>query len=220
MTKDELVLNYPTLFHMAEDGSWESIKRFGLLSTTALLNLFQIDGTFRTAIESQRRPNSVAIRNPTLGVAVIRDQKPMSETALVGCLDRMTPTAWYQLLNGKVFFWLRRDRLSRLLQARAYRDSRHCVLTLDTAAILNRHIDKITLSPINSGSTIFKPQPRGQNTFLPIADYPFDRWSQKRGVSQAIVELAVEYSVPDIGEMVVKVEQVHGKHVTAVLFQK
>src|SRR5262249_11539464 len=95
----------------------------------------------------------------------------------------------------------------------------HCVLTIDTAALLNRHADKIALSPINSGSTIFKPQPRGQNTFLPIGDYPFDRWSQKRGVSQAVVELAVEYSVPDINELVLKVEQVHGNTVTTVLFE-
>jgi hypothetical protein len=93
-------------------------------------------------------------------------------------------------------------------------------LTIDTAALLNRHVDKIALSPINSGSTIFKPQPRGPNTFLPIGDYPFDHWSKKRGVDQAIVELAVEYSVPDIGEVVLKVEHVHGDAVTAVLFER
>jgi Family of unknown function (DUF7002) len=220
MTKEELILHYPTLFHMAEDGSWESIERFGLLSTTALLDLFQINRTLRAAIESQRRPDSVPIRHSTHGIAIIRDQKPMSNTALIGCLEGMTPSAWYQLLNGKVFFWLRRERLSRLLQARAYRDSTHCVLTIDTAALLNRHLDKITLSPINSGSTIFKPQPRGPNTFLRIDDYPFDRWSQKRGVNQAIVELAVEYSVPDITELVVKVEEVHGNTVTAILLER
>jgi len=107
----------------------------------------------------------------------------------------------------------------KLLAARAYRDSTHCVLTLDTASVLNRHADKIVLSPINSGSTIYKPQPRGKKTFLPIADYPFDWWSQKRGVSQAVVELAVEYSVPAINELVLRVEQLHGNTMTAVLFE-
>ena len=220
MTQQDLMRHYPTLFHMAEDGSWESIKRFGLLSTTALLDLFQINGSLRTAIESQRRPNSVPITHSTQGTAVIRDQKPMSDAALIQCLEGMTPSAWYQLLNGKVFFWLRRERLSKLLQARAYRNSTHCVLTIVTAALLSRHVDKIALSPINSGSTIFKPQPRGQDTFLPITDYPFDHWSKKRGVGDAIVELAVEYSVPDISELVLKVEQVHGDTVTAVLFER
>jgi len=104
MTKEELILHYPRLSHMAEDGSWESIKRFGLLSTTALLDLFEIDGSRRTAIESQRRPDSVPIRHCRHGTAVIRDQKPMNDSALIGCLEGMTTSAWYQLLNGKVFF--------------------------------------------------------------------------------------------------------------------
>jgi len=39
-------------------------------------------------------------------------------------------------------------------------------------------------------------------------------------MNQAIVELAVEYSVPDIEELVLKVEQVHGDTSTAILFQR
>lgn len=205
---------------MAEDRSWESIVRFGLRSTMALLDLFQITGALRAAIESQRRPQSVPIQHAVHGSAVIRDQKPLSDRALVGCLEGMIPADWYQLLNKRVFFWLTRARLSRLLQARAYRNARHCVLAVDTSALLKRYADKITLSPINSGNTIFKPQPRGEKTFLPISDYPFEYWSQKRGVGQAIVELAVDYSVPDISQLVVKVEQVQGDTVTAVLFER
>lgn len=186
----------------------------------ALLDLFQITGALRAAIESQRRPQSVPIQHAVHGSAVIRDQKPLSDRALVGCLEGMIPADWYQLLNKRVFFWLTRARLSRLLQARAYRNARHCVLAVDTSALLKRYADKITLSPINSGNTIFKPQPRGEKTFLPISDYPFEYWSQKRGVGQAIVELAVDYSVPDISQLVVKVEQVQGDTVTAVLFER
>ena len=204
---------------MAEAEAWDSIRRFGLRSTTALLDLFEIKGEARAAIELQHRPKSVTIRHASLGIAVIRDQKPMSDKALGGCLEDMSVSQWYQLLNRKVFFWLTRERLMKLLAARAYRDLTHCVLTLDTAAVLSQHADEITLSAINSGSTIYKPQRRGQNTFLPIAAYPFDLWSQKRGRSQAVVELAVEYSVPEINKLVLKVEHVHADKVTAVLFE-
>jgi len=53
-------------------------------------------------------------------------------------------------------------------------------------------------SPINTGSTIFNPQPRGTGTFLPIADYPYDDWRRRRTRVNAVVELAVDYGVPDI----------------------
>ena len=61
----------------------------------------------------------------------------MSESALKKCLNGMTPTEWYRLLNSKVFFWLTAERVTRLLSARAYRKREHTVLTIDTARLLN-----------------------------------------------------------------------------------
>ena len=43
MEIERLISRYPTLYHMAEDGSWESIQRHGLLSTSALLDRFEIE---------------------------------------------------------------------------------------------------------------------------------------------------------------------------------
>ena len=43
----DLIANYPRLFHMAEDGSWDSIKQNGQLSTSALLNLYGVDAAQR-----------------------------------------------------------------------------------------------------------------------------------------------------------------------------
>lgn len=204
---------------MAEHGSWDSIKRFGLRSTTALLDLFGVQGTVRVEIESKQRPDSIRIHHPAYGSAVIRDQKPLSERALLGCLHGMSPAEWYQLLNRKVFFWLNRERLMRLLCARAYRNSSHCVLTIATEKLLVRHSDQITLSAINSGSTIYKPQPRGTDTFSTICNYPFDHWSRKRRKCDAVVELAVDYAVPEIIQMVSKVEHILENRVTEVLYE-
>lgn len=205
---------------MAERGTWPSIREHGLLSTSALLDLYGVNGEERRRIESRRRPNSVTIRHEKYAPAVIRDQKPMSESALGKCLTGMTPTEWYRLLNGKVFFWLTAERVTRLLSARAYRDREHIVLTIDTARLLERHRTAVTLSPINSGSTVYYPQPRNSVTFQTLLEYPFDEWRKKRGTStNAIAELAVNYQVRDIGEMVFRVERRKESRVLEVIYK-
>src|SRR5215213_3975873 len=96
---------YPVLFHMAAAGSWPSIQRHGLLSTVALLDLFEIHSERREALIEQRRPNSETILHPVHGTAVIRDQRPLHDRKLAGCLRGIAVADWYRLLNGRVFFW-------------------------------------------------------------------------------------------------------------------
>ena len=196
MSPDEFVRRVPRLYHMAAEDAWDSITRHGLLSTCALLDLFEISGEQRRAIESRHRPNTMVIEHPTHGRAVVRDQKPMSEGALTKCLQGLSPQQWYEILNRKVFFWLSYDRLRGLLEARAYRHDKHCVIIVDTAQLLERHLNQVTLSPINSGSTIYKPQPRSKETFQPIDKYP----------RRTAAELAVDYHVPDLRELAVRAD--------------
>lgn len=197
MELERLISRYPTLYHMAEDGSWESIWRHGLLSTSALLDRFEIEGEERLAIESAHRPEIVRVEHPEHGVALVRDNKPMQEKSLERCLYGMTPREWYEHLNRRVFFWVERERLLKLLGARAYRDRPHLVLEVDAAALLERHAERASLSPINSGATFaLGPAPRGPDTFRRVADHPED---------EPIVELSVEYSVPDIAALTLRV---------------
>ena len=192
-----LISRYPVLYHMAEDGSFESIMRLGLLSTSALLDRFEIEDEQRFAIESARRPEIVRVEHPEHGVTFIRDNKPMQEKALERCLLGMTPREWYEHLNRRVFFWVERKRLLKLLGARAYRDRPHLVLEVDTAGLLERHAERASLSPINSGATFaLGPAPRGPDTFRRIADHPDGK---------PIVELSIDYSVPDIAEFTLRV---------------
>lgn len=221
VTVDELILHFPRLYHMAEGDSWPSIRKHGLLSVTALLDLFEVNGARRREIEGKRRPESVLIEHAACGRALIRDQKPMSESALRKCLVGMEPEEWYRCLNRKVFFWVSEERVTRLLGARAYRDRAHCVIVADTAAVIRRHQREITLGAINSGSTIFNPQPRGASTFLPISEYPFEEWVKRRGAPRkAVVELAVDYSVPDIREHTIRVDLVKGGRVLEAIYRR
>lgn len=190
---------------MAEPNSWPSIRKHGLLSTTALLDLFEIRGRLRTSLESQHRPLSVTITHPKYGTAVIRDQKPLREVPLAKCLIDMTPTEWFRILNGYVFFWVTRQRLDTLLKARAYRAKTHTVITVDSARLFETNARHVRLSPINSGSTIYNPRPRGANTFQPLSTYPFDERRRVRGLANAVAEVAVRHAVLDISKCVLTV---------------
>ena len=215
---------HPRLFHMAEAGSWPSIARHGLLSTRALLDLFEVHGSRRVDLEARHRPESVTLHHAQHGQAVVRDQKPMDDRGLARGLalagSSLTPTAWYQLLNARVFFWVNPTRLEKLLQARAYRTKRQTVLTVDTAGLLGRHAARVELSPINSGATKPYPQPRGPDTFLPLARYPFAAWDAKRKRREPVVELTVTHSVPDIRDFVLRVEERGGGAPERVLFER
>lgn len=217
----ELLGDCPTLYHMAEAGSWPSIRRHGLLSTSALLDAWGVTGSERDAIEAARRPGGVAIDHPTLGRAVVRDQKPMDDAGLRRCLrDGLTPTDWYRLLNERVFFWLTRARLHRLLDAKPYRELEHDVLELDAAALVAAHRARITLSPINSGATKPFAAPRGRDTFLPLSDYPYSRWRACRPSGERVVELTVTGGVRDVERFVRRAATMRGGEVVRVLFER
>lgn len=203
---------------MAERGRWPSIEAHGLLSASALLDVYGIGGAERDAIESHRRPASVTLEHPKLGRATIRDQIPMDDAALARCLqDGLTPRDWYRLLNGRVFFWPSRSRLRRLLHAKPYRHLEHDVIEIDATSLVRAHRDRIWLCPINSGCTRPFPQPRGAGTFRRIADYPYSQWRAKRPRGERVVELAVDYAVPDIAAHVTRVVRMRGDEALEVL---
>ncbi len=205
LTADYLAERWPLLFHMAEEGSWESIQRFGLRSTTALLDLFGIAGSERDQIEAARRPESVAIHHPDYGTAWIRDNKPINETVLRRTLVGMTEPEWYRTLNGRVFFWLTEGRLNRLRNAPPYRDRRHDILVVSTERLLARYETVLELSPLNSGAVHPGANyPRGKGTFTRISKYP---WRERCRVSpgEPIVEVTVPYMVDSLAPLVVDV---------------
>jgi hypothetical protein len=148
----------------------------------------------------------VTITHPVHGTAVVRDQIPLREGPLAQCLVGMTPVEWYRELNRRVFFWLNKGRVCGLLRGQAYRRRRHDVLTIDTASLVAAYEDQITLAPINTGSTIYNPRPRGVGTFLSIADYAFDDWRRRRSRRTAVAELAVLAGVQDIVDYTLVVE--------------
>ncbi|MDP1880464.1 MAG: hypothetical protein Q8K60_05950 [Parachlamydiaceae bacterium] len=106
MTPEELAALHPKLYHVTETGAWASIQKIGLLSTSHLLDLFEINSTQREVIESNRRAKPIEISHRFYGNIMINDQFPLQENALSKCLDdNLYPKDWLKLLNSRVFFW-------------------------------------------------------------------------------------------------------------------
>lgn len=215
MDKQEFISRYPQLFHMAADGSWPSIKVHGLMSTRALVDFYQPSDEIRRAIlEEVRRRNFILMREG-LPAATVRDQLPLK--FLKDCLlPGVTELDFLNALNERVFFHVSRERLERLLGARAYRRHPHHVLTLDTARFLETHPDA-ELSPYNSGSVHLPTMPaRGPSMFTSLDEYEWDYWRGRRGSANAVVELTVAERADVIGS-VVRVERWDGGSVESVI---
>lgn len=207
MRTEQLVETYPRLWHMAHEGAWPAIRDHGLMSAQALVETYGLNAADRDRLLGTRRPNNVALAAPGLPGAVVRDQKPMADNALIKCLQGgMTPEDWYRLLNGRTFFWLAAERVRRLTKAVAYRKEPQTIITLRTASLVAAHENDIWLSPLNSGATLYTPLARGPDTFKRIPDFPFDeREKEKRKPPENVVELLVDHSVPNIADYVLTV---------------
>ncbi|PHN23314.1 DUF7002 family protein [Pseudomonas syringae] len=215
MDLDKLIELYPRVYHMAERGAWDSIRTRGLMSTTAVLDHLGVKGGNRSQFESEHRDQKMDVMAGDPVSIVLRDQKPMPEVRLLDALkDGTTPRQWYELINNKVFFWAEEARLHRLLGARDYRRLEHDVLTLDSATFIPAYAEAIWLCHMNSGNTWPMPHRRGTDIFCRIPDYPV-KGSGKP--VKPVVELVVDYAVPNINDYVVEVRRMQGSEVLGVI---
>ncbi len=203
VTPDELADAWPVAYHMAAADAWPGLRRHGLLSTSALLDLHRVPGPQRERLESRRREACARIHDPALGAAVLRDQKPTSDPALARALDDgLRPRDWYRLLNARVFLWVSPQRLRGLMRARSYRDQVQTVLRLDTRSLATTHAPRIRLATFNTGATSRRVARRGLATFTPLADFPTRRRRQ-------IVELTLDHALPDLTTHTLDVTEHH-----------
>jgi hypothetical protein len=219
MTPNELVANYPVLHHMAEYESWRRIQRLGLRTTTQLVDACNPDQATRAAILNQRRPQSYDLTHPDVGTITVRDQKPLGLHNLK--LTDVTLEEFLELLNNRVFMWTSPERLARLLGARLYRNSVHDVLVLDTASIVESYAENIRLTGMNTGATIFpSAPPRGVESFMTIADFPFAQRRRGRKLEDTVAELCVLDGVDDVENHVIRVERRKGADVVERVYER
>ncbi|MGD1952881.1 MAG: hypothetical protein ACFB14_25035 [Leptolyngbyaceae cyanobacterium] len=208
MTLNELADLHPYLFHVTTPGAWASICQHGLLSTKRLLALFEVDQALRQRLQTSRRAAAVSLYHEQYGNVVLNDNLPLSEKALLHCLDDgLTPGQWLEILNERVFFWPDEAGLASMLNARMNKNRPREVLVIETNRLTAKIADRIELSPINSGSTIRKPARRGLHTFTPIKAHTYQEWQKLRGRRDRIREVVVRDAVEAIEEVVVEIRQ-------------
>lgn len=114
------------------------------MSTTAVLDHLVIEGGERSRFEREHRGRKMDVRAGHPSNIVLLDQKPMPESRLIQVLtDGTKPRQRYELINDRVFFWVEKERLHRLLGTRDYRALEHDVLTLDSATFVPAYAEKI-----------------------------------------------------------------------------
>ncbi len=206
---------------MAELNSWPGIRQIGLRTTEQLVDACQPDSATRAEILEQRRKRSYELTHPIIGTVVVRDQKPLLLHNLEPALTDVTVEEFLALLNTRVFMWAHPSRLDTLLGAAAYSDSIHDVLVFDTARIVEAYSEKIRLTGMNSGASIFPSAPkRGSATFMTLAEFPFDeRRRAGKGLRDNVVELCVLGGVDNVEEFVLRVERRKGPDVFEVIHQ-
>lgn len=205
LTAEALVKSSPLIYHMSAPGSWPSIRKHGLLSTTALLDLFEYEGETRYKIECCQRPDWITLNHPVHDSVSIRDQWPLSDSGLRKALPKdMSPECWYKILNNMVFFFPCKDRLKRMIMV--YRKYRNTVLVVNIRSLLKTNEQKIYWSSINSGFT--KNQNvayRDRDTFVRLGEAPKSMRGRKR---TNVVEIAAEYAVHDLASHVLRVVEI------------
>jgi hypothetical protein len=204
MSPEELAKKHPRLFHITRPQALPLIERHGLLSTSRLLDLFELSATERCIIEERRRPVNVVIRHALHGEAIITDNLPLSELALQKCLDDgLTPADWLRMINRRVFFWPDETRLGNHLKVSEKSGEARSVLVFDTMSLVRAHHRRVELAAINTGSTIRRPARRGLSTFSAAHLHSYSEWQKLRGGRDRVKEVTVIDGVDDIHEHLV-----------------
>lgn len=222
MDANKFVDLYPRLYHMAQGGAWPSIQRHGLLSTSAIVDLYNVDSSLRVAIATNVRRESVSLTDPDLGTMTIRDQRPMK--FLDECLEPgASRLAFLSAINTRIFFFPGNSGLYRLMGAKLYRDLPQTVIEFDTRAVVEAFGHVAELAPYNTGSMHVPTAPiRSAAVFKPISEYPYDFWEKKRRHSstEPVSEFTLPYSMPQAEEFVLKAQTWVGGASTETLYER
>ncbi len=216
MTPEELATLHPRLYHITIN-SWEDVKQHGLLSTTALLDLYQVPDDEKQRLRTMIRPLGITLQHNSLPTITLNDNTPLKASILSKKLeDSLTIADWMEILNERVFFWPDEELMENHLQAflRALKEDKLGegkreidVLVIDTLSLAKAYADKIQFCAINSGTAIRNAATRGLSTFTPMLDHDYKTWRGLRGKKDTIKEVTVLNSICNIEQYVIEVRK-------------
>lgn len=189
------------VYHLVDERNWASVWVQGLRSTASQIRDEPLDERERQLMLRQQRRFELVLTSGS----VLRDQRPAAVTSLRKCLVGCTPWDWYELLNQWVYLWVDPARLERQRRAQ-HPDTRHRILILDARRIIELHLERAHVTPINSGNATRNPAARSPRSFVPVEQWAHDRWASEsmatgrppRPPSTPPAELVIRDSIPDL----------------------
>lgn len=99
-------------------------------------------------------------------------------------LDGVTVEEWWELVNGRVYFFSQERPLKRLLASYAERGYGQEVIKFRTEALLAPVAASVEVTTVNAGVFPRQAGPcRGRMTFIPLSDFPASDWSDIKEVT-------------------------------------
>lgn len=221
MRARDLIEYYPCLYHVTATENWDLIRQRGILSASALMELFEVDGDRRERLTRQRRSESEVLEHAEHGRAIVRDNKCLTEPRLKGCLeDGLKPADWHAILDRRVFFWATCERLGSFLKP--YSNSDQLIIVVPTELLVKNHLDRIEVSTINSGAIRFNHHIRGLSTFVALSDFDFDAERKRLHKSRrkVVAEVTVIDAVERLTEIACTAIRVRPSGSTEVMWQR
>ena len=200
----ELARLRKVLFHASSYGAWPTIAELGLRTTGELL---AASGLARPA--AARTKNIDVILESGHNVT-IRDQRPMVRAKIEAHLDGISVREWLDILNERVFLFVRQKELTAML-GRYQEAEGQDVVVFDTSKLLAATATRMEVSTVNSSEPVpwTRCPCRSRSTFLPIGSYS--------GSVGDIEEATVIGGIDDVSTLVVRVIRYHPDHTTEVL---
>ena len=225
MTKEEFngwVRRHRFLYHVTARGSWPSISKHGLLTTSALLAECGVPYSERPGISRRHRDCCSTHYGKELDgillTAVIRDQNALinngerlkEEIEAQG--DHISLEHWYERQNERVFFYPSRSEAVGLAYKYADKGRPQDILVTCTRSLVDAYRKKIELCAFNSGATNrqgLRPKEKHGKwhhcLFESVDDYPYACWRDGKRRLRKVKELTVRGGVNHIDRHVIKI---------------
>ena len=211
MTPDELAALHPVLYHVGPPEARGLIETHGLLSPLALCGLLGFDDARTEAVLTTLRRSTTPLG---AGVA-LNDNSPISLKRLGDCLEPgLTPEAWLRELNSRVFLFPTRQGADNFVAARANAARARDVWSFDTARFASAFLDRLEITPFNTGATLRTTPRRGLLTFAPLEGLYYAEWRSRRREAghkkglDSIKEVCIRHSAPGAAGFALGVERI------------
>ena len=200
MSPDEFARRFPTLYHVAWPEARDRIREEGLLSPLALAESLGLSEADREAVLSGTRPVITTLAPDV----ILNDNSPLQSGPLLRCLrNGLAPDDWKRALNSRVFLFTKGREARAFANAAASRDRARDVWAFDGLAFVEHFLDRMEVTPFNTGATTRKPPMRDLSTFAPVAGLDFEEWRMRRAragektTPDTVREVCVRHSAPD-----------------------